>query len=239
MSPGRSDTQSQASTTPGRSLDSGFERQLSSTPATECGKRDEERSRALQMSAGNVASLTKLSGGQGIASKARQLRAERHQQTLDLAADSSGYPFPSPSPSSHTSTGSNSRATSGTTSLADSSILENSIAGDESYSLPPQSGSDRADSPLTGYGVALPPLPQETTGDEDPEAFRSPKQINQALPQTNQSQDQGWKRAFRRISLLSATSPQQEGMGEGKGEGGGLVRRRAREVGARCPSTCL
>lgn len=205
LSPTRSDSQSQASNTPVRSLDTDFERATSSTPATESGKRDEERSRALQLSAGSGTSLTKLSGSQGIASKARQLRAERHQQTLDLAADSSsGYPFPTSSQSST----SNSRATSGTNSLADSSIMENSIAGDESYSLPaPPTGSallhgetDRIDSPLAGYGATLPPLPHETTGDEDPQAFCSP-----TASQT--SQDQGWKRAFRRISLLGSTSP--------------------------------
>ncbi|KAJ1020657.1 hypothetical protein NDA16_004050 [Ustilago loliicola] len=205
ISPTRSDSQSQASNTPVRSLDTDFERTTSSTPATESGKRDEERSRALQLSAGGGSSLTKLSGSQGIASKARQLRAERHQQTLDLAADgSSGYPFPSSSQSST----SNSRATSGTNSLADSSIMENSIAGDESYSLPaPPTGSallngetDRIDSPLAGYGGTLPPLPHETTGDEDPQAFRSPTS-------SQTSQDQGWKRAFRRISLLGSTSP--------------------------------
>ena len=210
-SPSRSDSQSQASTTPGRSLDTAFERPISSTPAAYSGNRDEERTRALQLSAGGGSSLTKLGGGQGIASRARQLRAERHQQTLDLAADSgSGYPFPSSSQSST----SNSRATSGSNSLADSSMLENSIAGDESYSLPaPPTGAahrsgdlDRIDSPLTGYGGALPPLPHETTGDEDPRAFRSPTlQQNQPVPQT--SQDQGWKRALRKISLLSATSP--------------------------------
>ncbi|SPO26043.1 uncharacterized protein UTRI_02317 [Ustilago trichophora] len=217
MSPGRSDSQSQASTTPGRSTDTVFDRPSSSTPAMDSGKRDEERTRALQLSAGGGNSLTKLSGGQGIASRARQLRAERHQQTLDLAADSNpGYPFPSSSQSSST----NSRATSGSNSLADSSFLENSIAGDESYSLPAPTGatqlqgeSDGFDSPLAGYGGTLPPLPHETTGDEDPQAFRSPTLAQNKSGSQNNSQDQGWKRAFRRISLLSTTSsgsPTQE-----------------------------
>ncbi|SAM81655.1 uncharacterized protein UBRO_03275 [Ustilago bromivora] len=205
LSPTRSDSQSQASNTPVRSLDTNFERTTSLTPATESGNRDEERSRALQLSAGGGSSFTKLRGSQGVASKARQLRAERHQQTLDLTADtSSGYPFPSSSQSST----SNSRATSGINSLADSSIMESSIAGDESYSLPaPPTKSallngetDRINSPLAGYGGTLPPLPHETTGDEDRQAFRSP-----TTSQT--SQDQGWKRAFRRFSLLGATSP--------------------------------
>lgn len=202
-----SDSQSQASTTPGRSSDTGFERTISSTPAA----RDEERSRAVQLSAGSGSSLTKLSGGQGIASRARQQRAERHQQTLELAAESgSGYPFPS----SLQSSASNSRAASGASSFADSSsLLENSIAGDESYSLPAppvdsahlKLDAGRSDSPLTGYGGALPPLPHETTGDEDPDAFRSPTLMqDKPMPQT--SQDQGWKRAFRRISLLGNTS---------------------------------
>ncbi|SJX62311.1 uncharacterized protein SRS1_13157 [Sporisorium reilianum f. sp. reilianum] len=206
LSPTRSDAQSQASTTPGRSSDTAFERAIASTPAA----RDEERSRALQLSAGTGSSLTKLSGGQGIASRARQQRAERHQQTLDLASDSStGYPFPS---SLHSS-----RGTSGTSSLADSSILENSIAGDESYSLPaPPAGhlqTTSTESPLTGYGGALPPLPHETTGDEDPQAFRSPT-LQQAESQT--SQDQGWKRALRRISLLSTTSAGSQPGGSGQ-----------------------
>lgn len=206
---GRSDSQSSSATTPGQSLDSGFHRAISSTPTTDSGKRDEERSRALQLSAGSGSSLTKLSGGQGIASKARQLRAERHQQTLDLAAASSGYLFPV---SSQTST-TNSTATSGTNSLAESSILENSIAGDESYSLPAppagaaplHGGPDGVDSPLNGFGGALPPLPHETTGDEDPEAFRSPTLMqNKLMPPT--SQDQGWKHALRRISLLPGSN---------------------------------
>lgn len=215
LSPGsRSDAPSQASTTPGRSSDTGFERFTSSTPAAGSEKRDEERTRALQLSAGSGSSLTKLSGGPGIASKARQLRAERNQQTLDLAADTnSSYPFPT---SSHSST-SNSRDTSGSSSIAESSLLENSVAGDESYSLPAPPGSgggggrlgreeaDGVDSPLTGYGGMLPPLPHETTGDEEPQAFQSPALLqSKAMPQT--SQDQGWKRAFRRISLLSTTS---------------------------------
>ncbi|CDW94816.1 hypothetical protein [Sporisorium scitamineum] len=204
LSPTRSDTQSQASTTPSRSSDTGFEKAITSTPAA----RVEERFRALQLSAGTGSSLTKLSGGQGIASRARQQRAERHQQTFDLASDSSSsYPFPSLQSST-----SSSRATSGTSSLADSSVLENSIAGDESYSLPaPPAGHthldsphNQTDSPLTGYGDALPPLPHETTGDEDPQAFRSPTLMQSQEPQS--SQDQGWKRAFRRISLLSTTS---------------------------------
>ncbi|TKY86496.1 hypothetical protein EX895_004645 [Sporisorium graminicola] len=196
LSPTRSDSHSQASTTPGRSLDAGFERATTSTPAA----RDEERSRAVQLSAGTGSSLTKLSGGQGIASRARQQRAERHQQTLDLASDSSpGYPFPSSLQSS--------RGTSGTSSLTDSSVLENSVAGDESYTLPaPPAGSvhSETDSPLIGYGGALPPLPHETTGDEDPQAFRSPT-LMQNSTEAQASQDQGWKRAFRRISLLSTT----------------------------------
>ncbi|KAI3478382.1 hypothetical protein L1887_59698 [Cichorium endivia] len=118
-SPGQSDTQSQASTTPGGSLDTGFERAVSSTPAGDAGRREAERTRALQLSEGG-SSVTKLSGGPGIASKARQLRAERHQQTLDIAADSAGYPFPSPTNSSAAA----SRATSGSNSAADSSIWE-------------------------------------------------------------------------------------------------------------------
>lgn len=207
LSPSRSDSQSQASTTPGRSSDTAFERAISSTPAD----RDEERSRAVQLSAGSGSSLTKLNGGQGIASRARQQRAEKLQQTLELAAESSsGHPFPS---SLHSSS-SNSRTTSGTSSHADSSIVENSVAGDESYSLPaPPAGSThlpsdagRIDSPLTGYGSALPPLPHETTGDEDPESFRSPTWMqNEPMPPQT-SQDQGWKRAFRRISLLGTNS---------------------------------
>ncbi|GAC94981.1 hypothetical protein PHSY_002554 [Pseudozyma hubeiensis SY62] len=206
LSPTRSDSQSQASTTPGRSSDTAFERAISSTPAA----RDEERSRAVQLSAGSGTSLTKISSGQGIASRARQQRAERHQQTLELAAESSsGYPFPS---SLHSSA-SNSRATSGTSSLAESSILENSVAGDESYSLPaPPANSSHLDpdsirmvSPLTGYGGTLPPLPHETTGDEDPQAFRSPT-LAQDKPTPQSSQDQGWKRAFRRISLLNTNT---------------------------------
>ncbi|KAJ9478946.1 hypothetical protein PHBOTO_006634 [Pseudozyma hubeiensis] len=206
LSPTRSDSQSQASSTPGRSSDTAFERAISSTPAA----RDEERSRAVQLSAGSGTSLTKLSGGQGIASRARQQRAERHQQTLELAAESSsGYPFPS---SMHSSA-SNSRTTSGASSLAEHSVLENSVAGDESYSLPaPPTNSSRLnpdsirmESPLTGYGGALPPLPHETTGDEDPQAFRSPT-LAQDKPMSQTSQDQGWKRAFRRISLLNTNT---------------------------------
>ncbi len=217
-SPGQSDTQSQASTTPGGSLDTGFERAVSSTPAGDAGRREAERTRALQLSEGG-SSVTKLSSGPGIASKARQLRAERHQQTLDIAADSAGYPFPSSTQSSAAA----SRATSGSNSAADSSIWETSIAGDESYTLPPPPGEgaggargevESVDSPLVGYGGGLPPLPHETTGDEDPEAFRSPSLAQKPLPAA--SQDQGWKRAFRRISLLSPTAtPAQPGAGSG------------------------
>ncbi|ETS59847.1 hypothetical protein PaG_06157 [Moesziomyces aphidis] len=214
-SPGQSDTQSQASTTPGGSLDTGFERAVSSTPAGDAGRREAERTRALQLSEGG-SSVTKLSSGPGIASKARQLRAERHQQTLDIAADSAGNPFPSSTNSSAAA----SRATSGSNSAADSSIWETSIAGDESYTLPPPPGEgargrgevESVDSPLVGYGGGLPPLPHETTGDEDPQAFRSPSLAQ--MPLSTASQDQGWKRAFRRISLLSPTAaPAQPGAG--------------------------
>ncbi len=173
----------------------------------DAGRREAERTRALQLSEGG-SSVTKLSSGPGIASKARQLRAERHQQTLDIAADSAGYPFPSSTNSSAAA----SRATSGSNSAADSSIWETSIAGDESYTLPPPPGEgargrgevESVDSPLVGYGGGLPPLPHETTGDEDPQAFRSPSLAQ--MPLSTASQDQGWKRAFRRISLLSPSA---------------------------------
>ncbi|EST07019.1 hypothetical protein PSEUBRA_003467 [Kalmanozyma brasiliensis GHG001] len=194
LSPTGSDFQSQASSTPVRSADSGLERAISSTPAA---LRDAERTRALQLSAGSGSSLTKLSGGPGIASRARQQRAERHQQTLDVAAE---YPFPSSLRSSPDSR-------SGASSVAESSMFETSIAGDESYYLPSGPPSESGRSPLEAYGGALPPLPHETTGEEDERAVRSPAPTS--------SQDQGWKRAFRRISLLGATSPDaQQGEGE-------------------------
>ncbi|PWY99864.1 hypothetical protein BCV70DRAFT_138816, partial [Testicularia cyperi] len=205
LSPAKSDGQSQASLTPLRAADAGFGSVAASTPAHDVEKRREERTRALQLSEGDATGLTKLVGGQGIASKARQLRAERHQQTLEHAADTTSVRFPSSSASSHTASGFSSRAGS----VAESSMMDNSVAGDESYCLPaPPSAAkengyavdNRTDSPLMGYGQPLPPLPTETTGDEDPNAFRSPTTSLQG------SADQGWKRTFRRISLLSASS---------------------------------
>ncbi|EPQ29452.1 uncharacterized protein PFL1_03207 [Pseudozyma flocculosa PF-1] len=168
-----------------------------STPIlSDPSKRREERSRAIQLS-GN--GLTEFGGGEGegIGAAARARARARRDRTahalargggaggLGLADDeewADGADTGTPdsrrgetSLSSESSSVSAAEGGAGGTGTETSGYLETSIAGDESYSLPPppsssssqrMAGAGAGVSPLMGYGHPLPPLPSMTTGEE-------------------------------------------------------------------------
>ncbi len=120
LSPTGSDFGPQAST-PVRSADSGLERAVSSTPAM----RDAERTRALQLG-GN--GLTTPSGGRA----SPRARASSAPNACRRSTRPTRFPSHRSSPESRAS------------SVTDSSLLDTSIAGDESYYLPAARPPSRA-----------------------------------------------------------------------------------------------
>ncbi|KAN0064681.1 hypothetical protein ACQY0O_002311 [Thecaphora frezii] len=229
--PDRSEMLSDTSTTPGsrfNSLDSTGTRARSGTimasdenfPRTSTPilldpeKRREERSRAIQLSGSGLTEFGGAGEGEGIGAGARaRVRARRERMALNLSTSSSaiGDDDYDDDVDSGTPTSVGLRSVSSESSGIEGSLQENSIAGDESYSLPapPPGGHggldiDRA-SPLLGYGNALPPLPSSTTVAEREDAVKRRSMSGDATMPSTMGVGVGaggWKKALKRISIL-------------------------------------